>query len=77
MEKLRFMNEFAVRRILTQEQLVKFRELRQRFEKMRQELKTRRQFNGERTFNRQSPNRQSSEPSAQPAMPKDQQHPDL
>jgi Spy/CpxP family protein refolding chaperone len=34
-EKLRFMTELAVRRILTPEQLVRFRELRQRFEDMR------------------------------------------
>lgn len=39
--KIRFMNELAVRRILTPEQLVRFRELRQRFEQARQNLERR------------------------------------
>lgn len=78
MDRLRFMTEFGVRRILTQEQLVKFRELRQRFEKMRQELKSRGTFNGDRTFNRQRQNRpQSPEPSARPMPPKEEQNQDL
>ena len=34
--KIRFMNEFAVRRILTPDQLVRFRVLRQKFEEARQ-----------------------------------------
>lgn len=33
--RLRFMNEYGVRRILTPEQLVRFRDLRQRFEQSR------------------------------------------
>lgn len=41
--KIRFMNELEVRRILTPEQLVKFRELREKFEKMRENLKDRRE----------------------------------
>ena len=43
-QRLRFMNELAVRRILTQEQLVKFRELRERFEQARETMQERRQF---------------------------------
>ena len=39
--RIRFMNEFAVRRVLTPEQLVRFRELRQRFEQAREEIQTR------------------------------------
>lgn len=35
-QRLRYMNELAVRRILTPEQLVHFREMRERFEKARQ-----------------------------------------
>ncbi len=35
--KIRFMNEFAVRRILTPEQLVRFRDLRQKFEQTTRE----------------------------------------
>jgi len=74
LEKLRYMNEFAVRRVLTAEQLVRFRELRQRFEKMREEMKSRRQYNGDRTINRQHPGKhQRVEPSSQ----KDQQRQDL
>ena len=38
------MNELAVRRILTQEQLVKFRELRERFEQARETMPERRLF---------------------------------
>ena len=37
--KIRFMNEFAVRRILTPDQLVRFRELREKFEQMRESEK--------------------------------------
>ncbi len=43
--KLRFSNEYAVRKILTPEQLVRFRELRRRFEDMRREMETRRPMN--------------------------------
>ena len=35
--KVRFLSELAIRKILTAEQLVRFRKLRQRFEKVRQE----------------------------------------
>ena len=35
--KLRALNEFSIRKILTPEQLVRFREMRQRFERMRRE----------------------------------------
>ena len=41
MVKLRFMNELQVRKILTPEQLVKFRELREKFERMRENFKQR------------------------------------
>ena len=43
--KLRFANEYAVRKILTPEQLVRFRELRRRFEEIRREMETRRPMN--------------------------------
>ncbi|MBK6751408.1 MAG: hypothetical protein IPG67_15775 [Acidobacteria bacterium] len=43
--KLRFANEYAVRKILTPEQLVRFRDLRQRFEAIRREMETRRPMN--------------------------------
>lgn len=36
MVKLRFMNELEVRKVLTPEQLVKFRDLREKFERMRE-----------------------------------------
>ena len=39
--KIRFMNELEVRKILTPEQLVKFRELREKFERMRENIKDR------------------------------------
>jgi Spy/CpxP family protein refolding chaperone len=39
MVRLRFMNELQVRKILTPEQLVKFRDLREKFERMRENFK--------------------------------------
>ncbi len=55
--KIRFMNEVAVRRILTPEQLIRFRELRQHFEQMRENLETRRPLReGQRVNKRQDPN---------------------
>ena len=54
--RIRFMNEFAVRRILTPEQLVRFRDLRRKFEQQRQQdVKTNRPANGQRLINRLSP----------------------
>lgn len=53
--KVRFMNELAVRRILTQDQLVRFRELRQRFEQTRQTIERQRPLNKQTPFNRQLP----------------------
>jgi Spy/CpxP family protein refolding chaperone len=41
--KIRFMNELAIRRILTPEQLVRFRELRQRFAQTRENMQNRQQ----------------------------------
>ena len=41
MVRLRFMNELQVRKILTPEQLVKFRDLREKFERMREDFKER------------------------------------
>ncbi|MFN0279695.1 MAG: Spy/CpxP family protein refolding chaperone [Pyrinomonadaceae bacterium] len=35
--RLKYMNELAVRRLLTQEQLIRFRELRQRYDEMQKE----------------------------------------
>lgn len=49
--RIRFMNEFAVRRILTPEQLVLFRDLRSKFEQMRMNLDKNRSFNGQNRGN--------------------------
>ena len=46
--KIRFTNELSVRRILTSEQLVRFRDLRQRFEQVRQNIDSRRAIDGVR-----------------------------
>lgn len=74
-EKLRFTTEYAVRRLLTQEQLVRFRELRQQFERMRQDIETRRRDMGNRPLNRQ---RQGNQPQpAKPAAPPDQPRQDI
>lgn len=40
--RIRFTNELAIRRLLTPEQLVRFRNMRQRFERVRQEAEDRR-----------------------------------
>lgn len=53
--KLRYMNELSVRRVLTQEQLQRFREMRQNFERVRKNLRNRRQFNGDRPKERHQP----------------------
>ena len=49
--KIRFSTEFAIRRVLTPEQLVKFRELHDRFEAAQQNIQNRRR---ERLLNRQN-----------------------
>lgn len=49
--RIRFMNEFAVRRILTPEQLVQFRELRRKFEQEHVIENNNRKLNGERRIN--------------------------
>ena len=53
--KIRFMNEFGVRRILTPEQLVRFRDLRQKFETERANADKNRMVNGGRQVNGQQP----------------------
>lgn len=52
--RLRFMNELAVRRMLTPEQLIRFRELRQRFERARESIQNARPLNRERQIDRQN-----------------------
>lgn len=49
--RIRFANELAIRRVLNPEQLVKFRDLRQRFETAQQNIQNNRR---ERTLNRQN-----------------------
>lgn len=53
--KLRFGSELAIRKVLTQEQLVRFRELRQRFNQVRENLQ-RRMRNQEQRRQNQGPN---------------------
>lgn len=53
--KIRFTSELAIRRILTPEQLVRFRDLRARFEQVRKNFEERRPGNGDRPPNRQMP----------------------
>jgi Spy/CpxP family protein refolding chaperone len=43
-QRLRYTNELAIRRILLPDQLVRFRELRERFEQARRDLQERRKF---------------------------------
>lgn len=44
LQRIRYMNELSIRRILTPEQLVRFRELRERFEEARRGMPDRRPF---------------------------------
>lgn len=53
--KIRFMNEFAVRRILTPDQLVRFRDLRRQFEQTRPNIEKDRPVNRDRPFPRKDP----------------------
>lgn len=53
--RLRSSNELAVRRVLTPEQLVRFREMRQQFDEMRQQNQTRRKERRSRVTNGTSP----------------------
>ncbi len=73
--RIRSMSEFAIRRILTPDQLVHFRELRQRFEAAREDNRKRRQEmqqNGMRP-DRRFPNNGGARPFVQ--QPKRQQPP--
>lgn len=70
--RLRFENELAVRRILTPEQLIRFREIRKRFEEQRQnEMRERRQ---QRRMGREGPAMRGGHPD-HPAVKGD--HPPL
>ncbi len=53
--RVRFMNELSIRKVLTAEQLVHFRELRQQFEQARKNLEGRGQPGHERPGKRQIP----------------------
>lgn len=58
--RVRFMNELTIRRILTPDQLMRFREIRQRFEEARENFQTRPRPNmQERRLKRQDPNGQT------------------
>lgn len=72
--RLRSMNEFAIRRILTPEQLTKFRDLRQRFETARENIQTQRQLNRQM----RTPDKGNSfgETTKKPEKRKDPQRPD-
>ena len=60
--RLRFNSELALRKILTPEQLVKFRELRRRFAEARQEMQRRRQENQRQQLPRYNRQRQQPPP---------------
>ena len=60
--RLRATNEIAVRKILTPEQLLRFRELRDRFEQMREIMKDRREERDRNKVDRQNRSVQVSQP---------------
>ena len=77
------MNELAVRRILTPDQLFRFRDLRQRFEQAaRENFQNRRPLNGDRMVNRQlkrndTKNPQDGQRLVRPLIPPNQPRPNL
>ena len=60
--KVRYMSEVAIRKILTPEQLVRFRDLRQRFEQVRQSIETRRPRNNQRLGDQSQPVQNNDQP---------------
>ena len=60
--KVRYMSEVAIRRILTPEQLIRFRELRQRFEQVRQTIETSRPKNNQRPGDANQPIQTNDQP---------------
>lgn len=75
--RLRSMNELALRRILTADQLTRFREMRQSFVTARENVQNKRQLNRARKNNDRDPNNINTfrEPAKRPAKQKDQQRP--
>lgn len=75
--KLRFMNELAVRRILSPEQLIHFREIRQKFEKARKDIENRRRFSGDPHVNRHRTGKDiNTSPEGQPPVERPRPHQD-
>ena len=64
--KIRFMNELAIRRILTPEQLVRFRELRQRFAQTRENMQNRHQEMMEKRQMKRQPRPNQTPPPEKP-----------
>ena len=66
--RLRFANELAVRKILTPEQLFRFRELRQRFERAKEMIETQRKANRETAPGEARPMVNNQQPNIQPPL---------
>ena len=78
-QRLRYLNELAVRRVLTSEQLVRFRELRDRFEQARKNAEPNRPFRNMRPMMRQRPDDAKTPANAiqpAPVVKHDQSKPD-
>jgi Spy/CpxP family protein refolding chaperone len=65
-QRQRYMNELAVRRVLTAEQLVRFRELRDRFEQTRRNIEENRPFRNMRQMARPGPANDVKQPPSGP-----------
>ena len=70
MARIRFMNEFSVRKILTPDQLTRFRELRQRFEQVRENAERRKIDRKEANQNRDAFAPGQTRPVVRPNSPK-------
>ena len=81
MQRLRYMNELAVRRVLTPDQLLRFRELRERFEQARENFENRRPFRNSQPMGRPGAANDlrqplSDQPAPRPAVRQVQPKPD-
>ena len=74
--RIRSMNELSIRRVLTPEQLARFREMRQRFDE-RRDLRDQRPFGGGRPMRRKPPAVDHTDPASPAATLPDAVRPDM
>ena len=75
--EIRFRNELAIRRVLTPEQLTRFREMRQRFEQERKNFQNQRSLDNRPAQRRLRGVAPTDPQPSQPVLPRDTQRPDF